>query len=384
MRSAIISTFFLFLLFANSIFAQQAQVVDTLINMGTHQINFSIIKGKGTPILFESGASNDGTVWKPIIHQIHEITGATIITYDRAGFGKSSINMQNKDLASHGIMAGIQDLEEGLKRLGFNKKIMLISHSYGGYFTYLYASRNPKKVQSIVGIDIVHDYHAEGFAQKLVDRMQAKIDAWETDNLGMYYLLSTLTESAQIMTTLKIPDHIPVVDILMSSNFGSNQEETDRWITCHKNFVDTHPNATGIYAEITDHYIWRDNPSLIINAIVNTYATYSNKKTALAVYKRGLSYATEASNFDHKNAYSENQINTWGYFVLESGDIPQAIAIFELNTKLYPESFNVYDSYGEVLLAADRKEEALAMYKKSVEINPENTNGIKMIAEILK
>jgi hypothetical protein len=63
-----------------------AQTIDTLIYAnGGHQLHFSIIKGKSAPILFESGAGNGGDVWNTITKQIADVTGATIITYDRLG-----------------------------------------------------------------------------------------------------------------------------------------------------------------------------------------------------------------------------------------------------------------------------------------------------------
>lgn len=37
-----------------------SQTGDTLIDVGTHRLHFHIIKGKGLPIVFESGGGDDG------------------------------------------------------------------------------------------------------------------------------------------------------------------------------------------------------------------------------------------------------------------------------------------------------------------------------------
>jgi tetratricopeptide (TPR) repeat protein len=66
---------------------------------------------------------------------------------------------------------------------------------------------------------------------------------------------------------------------------------------------------------------------------------------------------------------------------LQSGKIKEAAAIFKLNVDAYPNSWNVYDSYGEALLALDDKENALENYKKSVRLNPGNENGIRVLNE---
>ncbi len=363
-------------------FSQEQQQIDTLLNVRNHKINFSLIKGKGTPILFESGAGNDGSVWKPILKQIHEITGATLITYDRAGFGKSTVDTLNTNLSNHNVIAGVLDLETGLKQLGYDKEIMLVSHSYGGYFNYLYASRHPDKVKAIVAIDIVHNYHEDGYAEKLVRKMKKQISEWKSSRIGMYYLLSTLVESKNIISKTKIPKNIPVFDIEMGSDFGSTKEDSERWHNCHRKFIESNPNVEGIRAANTRHYVWRDNPSLVINIISKYYAKYTDSKNTIDIYNKALDYTIKASNSTRKNAYNESEINFWGYDMLEKGSTQKALRIFELNTTLYPESFNTYDSYGEALMKIGKKEKALEMYLKSVELNPNNKNGLEKIKQL--
>lgn len=74
------------------------QTIDTLLDVGGYRLNFHIIKGNGIPILFEGGAGADVTVWDIILKPVAEITHATLITYDRAGFGKSELDTSNHDL----------------------------------------------------------------------------------------------------------------------------------------------------------------------------------------------------------------------------------------------------------------------------------------------
>lgn len=78
---------------------------------------------------------------------------------------------------------------------------------------------------------------------------------------------------------------------------------------------------------------------------------------------------------------SENSLNNLGYDYLEK-DIDAALAVFKMNIELYPESFNVYDSYGEALLKKGSSTAAIENYKKSIELNPGNTNGIEVLKSL--
>jgi len=78
----------------------------------------------------------------------------------------------------------------------------------------------------------------------------------------------------------------------------------------------------------------------------------------------------------------ENEINNWGYSLSGKNRKREALEIFRLNIYLFPNSWNVYDSYGEMLLAAGDKAQARRMYQKSVELNPNNKNGKKILESI--
>jgi predicted TPR repeat methyltransferase len=56
--------------------------------------------------------------------------------------------------------------------------------------------------------------------------------------------------------------------------------------------------------------------------------------------------------------------------------------MFKINVELYPESWNAYDSLGEALLRAGDTNDAVTMYEKSLALNPENTNGKEVLAQI--
>lgn len=378
--------FNLFLLCSFITANSQSKTIDTLVNVGNHKLHFKIVKGSGMPILFDSGGGNDGSVWNSILDKTAAITNATLITYDRAGFGQSTIDTLQTDESKHGIMSSIQDLEIGLKKLGYDKDILLVSHSYGGYLSTLYASRHPKLVKGIVLIDVNHNYFEDGIIEKEVATQDKLIAQWKINNKGTYFMAKTILETVKIMSKISIPQSIPVVDFVNGIPFLKKPEEIERWKECHRIFVANNPNVTGITANDCGHGIWVGNPPLVINTIAKLYANASKQKAE--ILDRALQYSITACN-EEKAAVlafnnSEDDLNTWGYQLLRKNENQKAAEIFKLNLLLNPSSANAYDSYGEALLKTDQKEEAIKMYKKSIELNPGNKNGKEVLERIAK
>ena len=75
-------------------------------------------------------------------------------------------------------------------------------------------------------------------------------------------------------------------------------------------------------------------------------------------------------------------MNFLGYQLLNQGRLPEAIAIFKLNVDSYPTSWNVYDSLGEAYKNAGETRLAIRNYEKSLELNPDNSNGMQILKEL--
>ncbi|MFB9079165.1 serine hydrolase [Flavobacterium procerum] len=80
----------------------------------------------------------------------------------------------------------------------------------------------------------------------------------------------------------------------------------------------------------------------------------------------------------------EFELNEWAYRLAAKEQNQEALEIFKLNVHLFPQSWNVYDSYGEILLKTGDQKKAIAMYQKSVELNPKNEHGLQVLQNMLK
>ena len=259
----------------------KCQYIDTLVNVGGYRLHFHLLKGKGMPILFESGSGAGGDVWDTILKPVREITGATLITYDRSGFEQSELDTANNDLQRHGILHGIEGLEAGLKKLGYDGDIMLVASSYGGFCATLYAARHPAMVKAAVWVDI---NHVSWFTDVYVDTsMKERIRDSATTrkkNPAMFYQSLNLQNTVELMRKTPFPATIPVIDLVSEFNFPDSVSAA-RWKLCHRQFADAQPNREGITAYGCGHVIFRDNPSLVISAIVKAYTGTRGREQSL-------------------------------------------------------------------------------------------------------
>jgi Flp pilus assembly protein TadD len=69
---------------------------------------------------------------------------------------------------------------------------------------------------------------------------------------------------------------------------------------------------------------------------------------------------------------------------MQENKLEAAVYMFEKGAELYPESWNAYDSLGECLAKAGKRERAIESYRKSVELNPGNANGRATIQQLEK
>lgn len=81
---------------------------------------------------------------------------------------------------------------------------------------------------------------------------------------------------------------------------------------------------------------------------------------------------------------TERELIRMGYELSRQKKLASALHVFKTASQVFPKSWNAYDSYGEALLLNNEKEEAIKMYKKSIELNPDNENGKKVLKDLEK
>jgi CubicO group peptidase (beta-lactamase class C family) len=110
------------------------------------------------------------------------------------------------------------------------------------------------------------------------------------------------------------------------------------------------------------------------------YRTYQKNGLTAAVRRYQALKQTGNSDYD----FSEPELNELGYELLAQSRTAHAIEILKLNVEAFPASWNVYDGLGEAYMKNGNKDLAIKNYKKSLELNPHNSNAVEMLKKLTK
>jgi len=119
-------------------------------------------------------------------------------------------------------------------------------------------------------------------------------------------------------------------------------------------------------------------PKIFGSVWLNEHIKTLGIDSAVNAYQR--LYRSGDPNYD----FSERVLNNYAYILLRAGRVQAAVKVFQLNTVLYPNSFNVYDSLADGYEKAGDKTAALESCKKALTIDPTSTYMQQRIASLEK
>jgi len=82
--------------------------------------------------------------------------------------------------------------------------------------------------------------------------------------------------------------------------------------------------------------------------------------------------------------FSESNLNNWGYKLIAINKIEKALEIFKLNVHFFPESGNAFDSLAETYALLGMNSEALKNYEIALKLNSGNSNAENQIEKLKK
>lgn len=88
----------------------------------------------------------------------------------------------------------------------------------------------------------------------------------------------------------------------------------------------------------------------------------------------------QAASIDYD--FDESELNELGYELMGQNRLVDAIQILKLNVEAYPDSGNVYDGLGEAYMKHGDRDLAIKNYKRSLELDPKNSNAVEMLKKL--
>ena len=128
----------------------------------------------------------------------------------------------------------------------------------------------------------------------------------------------------------------------------------------------------------------KHNPNFDLNAhemkMIAFHLRASNKvDAAVEIIKKNVALFP-----DKPDMIDEYLLNDIGYYYLGEEKLEKAIDILKWNVQEFPKSWNVYDSLGEAYKAVGNTKLSIENYEKSIELNPENEAGMKILEALKK
>jgi tetratricopeptide (TPR) repeat protein len=156
------------------------------------------------------------------------------------------------------------------------------------------------------------------------------------------------------------------------------------------------PRAPGAFASLGKAYWVSGQTDLAIEAFeraiavnrrsypweVAEYRSMLLRKTLYAEGYNAMARVYTDMRAKDPGAYNEGVLNALGYDLLLAGRTEDAINVFILNVETYPEYANGYDSLGEAYMKNGDNERAIENYRKSLDLNPGNTNAQDMLEKL--
>jgi pimeloyl-ACP methyl ester carboxylesterase len=371
-----------------SLLAQQAKTPGQTgaqtqyVDVGGYKLRLQVA-GSGSPVVvLDCGFGDRLEVWDEVFPEVARFT--RVVAYDRAGLGKSEPGPEPRS-----FMQIATELHTLLHRTDIVPPYVLVGHSMGGADIRAFAHLFKDEVAGMVFVDPLNEniwsIAGEKERDAEVTRQEAAVKDAPAGAQGEWKFLKgeALNGFPQLSSFGKPPD-VPMMLLV------AGRDRPPHWV---KSVLDEYGNWM---AEATEgglvvtpdntHYIQRDEPSLVVSAIRRIVFPSVQNALERAIKERGVDAAVALYRQMRQRYpaefFRESTLNTLGYQQLRAQHTPEAVALFKLNVEMYPKGFNAYDSLGKAYMAQGDREAAINNYRKSLALNPQNTNAARMLKKL--
>ena len=378
----------LFLLFCTcpALLAQpktnQSAIQTQDVDVGGHKLRLQVA-GSGSPtVVLDYGLGSSMETWNDVFPAVARF--ARVVAYDRSGYGKSEPGPEPRSFTQIAT-----ELHTLLHRANIAPPYVLVGHSLGGANIRAFAHLFKDEVAGLVFVDPFNEtiFASASEQEQAQERMQqeAALRNGPAGALGeLKYLTSQFQNNFQQLRSMGAPPDVPMMLLV------AGRDRPPRWVKSvlaeYGTWVTEASEGSLVVTPDSGHSMQRDDPELVISAIRRVVFPSVHNRLARTIKEKGVDAAIAVYR-QMKERYPaeflrESTLNTLGYQQLQAQHVTEAIALFKLNVEMYPNAFNTYDSLGESYMVHGERQAAVENYRKSLALNPQNTNAVQMLKKL--
>jgi pimeloyl-ACP methyl ester carboxylesterase len=242
--------------------------LDTLVDVGGYHLHMVVYRGtRPLTIVMESGGGASLAAWSGVEARLAERSGATVVAYDRAGFGESGLGP-----ATLTPRQQVRQLHEALERLGTPPARIVVGHSYGGLLSLLHAHLYPKHVRGLVLVDPMNARFVQAtgdFVQSTVPHIEHPASAKDT---AIARMVGTFDDLARDPAASDTGLELPIVVITAGQAWWKKPDIDHAWRDSHKAIASAAPHRRLVVADGSDHDVPEKRPEAIVEAVLSLTA----------------------------------------------------------------------------------------------------------------
>ncbi|WP_078596227.1 alpha/beta fold hydrolase [Evansella clarkii] len=211
--------------------------------------------GKPT-VIMDAGYGDNSETWDSVIEDISMFTN--VLIYDRAGLGKSAPSSNPRTSREM-----VKELKTLLIESGIQPPYILVGHSFGGVNMRIFATENENEVRGLVLVDSTPEDYRERFLPTMSQDFQQAYNKQFVYECNYDEFMESLNQLKE--TRKKI--EVPLIVLSAGKKAHYTKESQELWNEMQREILEISYNGEFKIVENSNHYIQREEPDAVIQAI---------------------------------------------------------------------------------------------------------------------
>ncbi|MGU3371049.1 alpha/beta fold hydrolase [Bacillus mycoides] len=233
--------------------------IEEYVQVDDFKIYTKIFQGKKLQpvIIMEAGYGDYSKAWGRIAEGLTEY--GTVLTYDRAGLGKSGKSSKRRISSEM-----VKELRACLKQLQLKPPYIFVGHSFGGINIRLFITFYPEDTMGVVLVDSTPENYKEDFLPIMSPEFQEAYYKQFVYESSYEEFMFSLGEADRHCKSMR---DSPLVVLAAGKKDFYSADAQLKWLHLQEELLQLSTNNKFIIAENSGHYIQKDEPHYVIDAV---------------------------------------------------------------------------------------------------------------------